>query len=243
MSTPITRRVAPPPSRRLWQLGGVLAVAAVAVAVLVLVSRSGSDHATTSASATEVAAVNDRFAGIPQQGMALGSPKAPVTLVEFADLQCPFCRQFSQGVLPSLIDQYVRTGKLRIEFRNLAFIGPDSQTAALAAAGAAAQNKLWPFIDLFYADQREENTGYVTNAFLRKVASGVEGLDVNRALSDATSARAATQLKAAQALAKQHNVTSTPSFLYGRTGRKLEPLVVDSLSPGSFTGPIGRLAA
>jgi protein-disulfide isomerase len=240
MPTTMSRRVSRGQARRLWQLAGAFAIAACAVAVLIAVSRSGADK-TTPASAAQVTAVNDRFAGIPQQGIALGNPKAPATLVEFADLQCPFCRQFAGNVLPTLVADYVRTGKLRIEFRNLAFIGPDSRTAAQAAAGAAAQNRLWPFIDLFYADQREENTGYVTQGFLRKVAGGVRGLDVDRALSDGTGAQAGAQIAAAQALASQHGVQSTPSFLFGRTGRTLEPLVVDQLSASSFTGPIGRL--
>jgi len=240
MSTATLAGGAPERRRRLWQLGGALAIAACVVAVLIAVSRSGSDQP-ASASAAQVTAVNDRFAGIPQQGIALGNPKAPVTLVEFADLQCPFCREFARSVLPALVADYVRTGKLRIEFRNLAFIGPDSRTAAQAAAGAAAQNKLWPFIDLFYADQRGENTGYVTQGFLRRVAGGVTGLNVDKALSDGTGAKAAAQLTAAQALATRHRVESTPSFLYGRTGATLQPLVVDKLSAASFTGPIGRL--
>jgi protein-disulfide isomerase len=218
-----------------------MAVAAAIVAVLVVVSRAGNDRPATSASATQVHAINARFAGIPQRGIALGSSTAPLTLVEFADLQCPFCREFAQRALPTLVSRYVRTGKLRLEFRNLAFIGPDSRTAARAAAGAAEQNRLWPFIDLFYADQREENSGYVTTGFLRRVAGGVGGLDVDRALSDGAGGRASSQLAAAQALASRHRLTSTPSFLFGRTGGTLEPLVVNELSAGAFTGPIGRL--
>ena len=62
--------------------------------------------------------------GIPQAGVVLGDPNAPVTLVEWADLQCPFCREWSTAAFPALVHDYVRTGKLQIVFRGLAFLGP-----------------------------------------------------------------------------------------------------------------------
>ena len=69
----------------------------------------------------------------PRTGTAIGSPDAPVTLVEFADLQCPFCAQWATDAFPDLVEEYVRPGRLRIEFRGLAFIGPDSEKALRAA--------------------------------------------------------------------------------------------------------------
>jgi protein-disulfide isomerase len=74
--------------------------------------------------------------GIPQHGTTLGAPNAPVTLVEYADLQCPYCAQWALGTFPSLVQDYVRTGKLRIEFRGLEFIGADSDAALRATLAA-----------------------------------------------------------------------------------------------------------
>ena len=51
-------------------------------------------------------------------------------MVEFADLQCPFCAEYTKNVVPTIVNRYVRPGKLRIEFRPLTFIGPDSAKAA-----------------------------------------------------------------------------------------------------------------
>ena len=69
------------------------------------------------------------LAGIPQNGIYLGNANAPVRLVEFADLQCPFCREYTLQTLPQLVQDYVRSGKVRMEFRDLAFLGKDSVTA------------------------------------------------------------------------------------------------------------------
>ena len=96
------------------------------------------------------------FAGIEQQGAALGSPKAPVTLVEYADLQCPYCAQWARDALPTLVEDYVKTGKLRIVFRGLAFIGPDSDKALRTAIAAGEQNHLWDVVHGLYEPGRRE---------------------------------------------------------------------------------------
>ena len=81
----------------------------------------------------------------------LGKPNAPLTLTEFVDPQCPICADTSKATLPTLIKDYVRTGKVKLDARTLHFIGPDSSTAALMAAGAQQQGKLWPFLETLYA--------------------------------------------------------------------------------------------
>ena len=70
--------------------------------------------------------VQTLFKGIPQNGLTLGDPKAPVTMVEYIDLQCPFCQQFETQVMPNIISKYVRTGKVKVEARILAFIGSEA---------------------------------------------------------------------------------------------------------------------
>jgi protein-disulfide isomerase len=214
--------------RRLWTLAAVAGLAAIAVAVLIAISQSGGggDHMTPSVGA------GPRFAGIPQSGATLGRPGAPVTMVEYVDLQCPFCREYTTGVLPTLVDRYVRTGKLRIELRPVAILGGDSERAAAAAGAAANENRLWQFTDAFYLQQGQENTGYVTDGFLRRIAaaSGVSGARVVAAAD--SGAAPGTQ-----------GVESTPSFRLGPTGGTLKPLEVASLEPGSFTGPIDEALA
>ncbi|HMJ04048.1 MAG TPA: thioredoxin domain-containing protein [Conexibacter sp.] len=229
--------------QRIWLLGGALALAAVVVVAIALAT-GGDDRpevrsGETIAGQTEA---NERFAGIAQDGISVGDPRAPVTLVEFADLQCPFCRDYTQQVMPALVD-YVRAGDLRMVFQNVAFIGTDSARGAQMAAAAGRQDKLWQFIDIFYANQGEENSGYVTDDFLRRVGGGVEGLDVDRAMDDRGLPEIQRQLDEAQTEWQSAGFTGTPSFLVGPTGGRLDALEIQSFDAGEFTGAIDRALA
>src|SRR5215207_9733515 len=204
--------------RRMLVLAAVAGASVLAMVTLVLVGgRDGTRPAGVAPSG--VAEVREMLEGLPQDGIALGDPDAPVTLVEFADLQCPFCRDFALQTLPLVVRDYVRAGKLRLEFRALAFLGPDSERAAHTAAGAAAQDRLWNLTDLFYVNQGRENSGYATDAFLDGLLGAIPRLNVERARRDGQTAVADRLLANATALAQRHDIDSTPSFLLGRTGR------------------------
>jgi protein-disulfide isomerase len=238
--------------RRLTILLGVLAAAAVVVVVAIVVSSSGGGSSANKRAAQAVkssgtlpgqkesAAMLD---GIPQQGIYLGNPKAPVHFVEFADLQCPVCREYSLHTLPVLVQDYVRTGKVRMEFRNLSFIGPDSVKLGRLASAAARQNRLWNFADLVYYNQGEENTGYATSAFVDKVTKAA-GLDTAQATSFAASTASKAPLGAANTFADRYGVNSTPSFLVGKRGGGLAkvnagPDDVDTLK-SAIDGMLGK---
>ena len=239
------------PRARSPQLVRLLAVGAAALAVvvtLVVVSQGGSSDSETRApkGGEPVAAVGSsraRFDGIPQQGIALGNPRAPLTMVEFADLQCPFCAQYDRDVLRTIVRRYVRTGKLRLELRVLAFIGPDSVRMARTVEAAGLQDRAWQLVDLIYHNQGRENSGYATDAYLRKLMAGIPDLDGALALRESASAAAASRLTAAQAAADDAGVDSTPSFLLGPTGGRLARLSPSVLDPAAFTGPIDKLLA
>jgi protein-disulfide isomerase len=231
--------------RRLIQLGGALALAAVVVVAIVLATSGGSGKPKLKAGERVPGQRNTAalFAGIPQQGIVLGNPKAPVTFVEFADLQCPFCRQYTETVMPSLVANYVRTGKMKMEFRNVAFLGDDSIRGAQMAEAAGLQNKLWTFADLFYANQGQESTGYVTDDFLRKIGSGVAGLNVAKAMNDRGTAEVQKRMTDAQTLWQSSGFDGTPSFLVGPTGGTLKPLKYTAFELQQFTSKIDPLLA
>jgi protein-disulfide isomerase len=194
--------------RRLWQLGAAAGLALVAVVVAVAVSSSGGT------AKTPAPAKSTLLAGIPEHDGVLGDPKAPVTVTEFLDLQCPICAEASKTTLPTLVNDYVRTGKVKLQARTLHFIGADSSRAAQAAAGAQQQGKLWPFVEAFYAAQGQENSGYVTDGFLRSVAkaAGADPAKVVAATSD-------QGMATADAEAAKLRVNSTPTFVVTKDGK------------------------
>ncbi len=210
-------------------------VAAFFLAVLIVVSvlaivRPGAGAGTSSQGS--VRTVGSEFAGIPEQRTLLGDPKAPATLVEFADLQCPFCAQFARDALPGLLSQWVRPGRLRLDLRLVSIIGPDSRVAARMAGAAALQDRLWPFAELFFLNQGTENSGYVTTSFLSAIAAATPGLDAGKALGARDSAAVTAQLTRAEDSARKLGVSSTPSFFLVRPGRaRVE------LHPTALTAP------
>jgi protein-disulfide isomerase len=168
--------------------------------------------------------------GIPQRGNVLGSPSAPVTLVEYVDLQCPYCQQLETQAMPALIGHYVRTGKVKIELRSLASIGADSQRGRAAAIAAGEQNKLFNFAQILYLNQGSENSGWLNDQMITSAAASIPGFDVSRLLagssSDAVMARAGTFDRQAGA----DRVRSTPTILVGKSGGALRPVALRSPS-------------
>lgn len=219
----------------------------IVVAVLIVgfaVASSGHTSRATAATGAHVADASYSaalLAGIPQHGLVLGSPNAPVRVIEFADLQCPYCDEFSTQALPQLVTQYVRTGKVSIEFRNLSFIGPGSLRAGLVAAGAAQQDKLWNFVDLMYLNQGEENSGYVTPTYLHRLLTAIPGLNASAAERASRTPEAAGSLNAATAAATASGVNATPSFLIARAGHPAHLFQPASLTAGAFTGEFNHL--
>jgi protein-disulfide isomerase len=228
---------------QLVRLGLVGAIALVVVIVAVVVSGgSGSSSASKGGSTAkggggDGAAANALFRGIPQRGVTLGDSKAKATLVEFADLQCPYCKQYSDGALPTVIKRYVRPGTLRYELRLRSFLGPDSVKAAGAAAIAAQQGHLYQFADLFYRRQGEENSGYVTSAFLRGIASST-GVDPAKALAAAAKPSSQPLVAKAEKLASDLGSNSTPAFYLRLANGRYVPVTPQTLAPGAVTQAI-----
>jgi len=235
--------------KRLIQLGSVIgAVVVIVVVIVVATSGGGGSKTKVEKSSTKtpqvVTEVSSLLAGIPQSAATLGKPNAPVTMQYYGDLECPICRQFTEGALKPLIERFVRPGKLKIEYRNLqtATREPETfRTQQVAALAAGKQNKAWYYIELFYHQQGQEDTGYVTEKYLQELAQQVPGLS----LSAWTSARADEQFTNtittdAQA-ANNAGFTGTPSFLIGKTGETGQKYEYSSLSdPSGFEAAIDK---
>jgi protein-disulfide isomerase len=162
--------------------------------------------------------------GIPQDGLTLGDPKAPVLLVEFADLQCPYCREFAATSWPDIVKRYIRTGKVRMELRLVNILGEDSVKANKAVMAAGLQNRMWDASMRFYDVQGQEGSGYVDDRFLMGVLGGVHGLDAARAMRERGSAAVRDELAAVHTLQSRYDVHSTPTLMIGSDFNDLEPV-------------------
>jgi protein-disulfide isomerase len=221
---------------RLTQLGIVVAVVVVVIVGIAIATNSGKTTTVkpgTSTANANVAAVSTLLNGIPQNGNVIGDPNAPVTLKYYGDLECPICKDFTLGVLPALIPKYVRTGKLKIEYHALETatrepeVFKNQQVAALAAG---KQQRAWNFIELFYHEQGEESSGYVTESYLQGLASQVPGLNLATWTTARSNPALANEVTADAQAANQAGFTGTPSFELGKSGGTLQ-----KLEAGTFT--------
>jgi protein-disulfide isomerase len=229
---------APPPVRRkgarasrqasprvLAAAGAVAALIVVGIVLGVLLTRgsssSSTDVPTIGSLATglpEAGEVNDQFKGIPQSGRTLGRADAPVTLVEFIDLQCPYCAAFETQLFPALVSRYVRSGKLKVVIEPWAFIGPDSVRGQSAVLAAAEQNRAFNFASLLYYNQGTENTGWLNDDMVAAVAASIPGLRVHDLLDATGSDAVDAEAKAVDRRATERNVRGTPTLFVGRSG-------------------------
>lgn len=159
-------------------LGVCILAAALLIAGSVVYSlgkKSGSTGDAGTAGTTP-GAVTTKTPELASSDVILGDAKAPVTLFEFADYQCPFCARFYEQAGAQIRDQYIKTGKVKMVYRDFAFLGPESLAAASAARCAADQAKYWEYHDaIFNAEIKDgkENNGNLNQDSFVKLASGL----------------------------------------------------------------------
>lgn len=231
-------------TRRLSILGGVVGIALIAVVVVVVVASGGGKKATPN----DIKEVNARYAGIPQSGITLGEPAAKATIVEYADLRCPFCKDFEEGSMPQIVDELVKTGKAKFVFRNLTILdqaspsGKDSTNAATYSAATSLQNKMYPFNNIFYLQQGDENTDYATESYLKGIANQVTGLDADKAWANRSNPKATNELAKADELSSQNGVTGTPTVFVGSTEADAKKVDLSDLTdPSAIVDAVNAL--
>lgn len=153
----------------------------------------------------------------------LGNPAAPVTMVEFADFQCPFCDRFFKTVEPQIIEKYVKTGKVKFVYRDFAFLGDESEWAASAAECAGEQGKFWQYHDYLYDHQRGENEGAFSGANLKLFAQNL-GLDISAFNACFDSAKYLEKVRKDTSDGRALGVSGTPAnFINGQAITGAQP--------------------
>lgn len=203
-------------------IGGVVAGVAYTVAGKNGSSAKVPSRGTLTNALPGAASGQKLFAGIPQHGNLLGSPTAPATMIEYVDLQCPHCRDFETTVMPTIIRRFVRTGKLKVVARPIAFIGPDSVLGRDAALAAGQQNRMFNFMQVTYYNQGIENTGWLDDAFVQTAAASVPGIDVPRLVNAIGSPAVANQAKAFATQATADRIPGTPALYVGSSHGRLQ---------------------
>jgi protein-disulfide isomerase len=187
---------------------GAAALVVIGLVAASLLLRGGDSEETSGTTTVQPSTLLD---GIPQNRAVLGSPNATVTLIQFEDLQCPVCKRYQEEGFPGVVEEYVKPGKVKLRFVGLAFIGPDSEKALLHVIAAGQQGKLWQMADALYANQGDENSGWVTDELLERLAGDL-GLDYQKLKSDADGPAVLQQANSMAAEAQQRGIPGTPWF-------------------------------
>lgn len=228
-------------SRKWLYLGTAGIAVAVAVALILVSVLGGGTDKSTDAASVDGSATQQLLAGIPQNGTTLGSPDAPVTLVVYEDPRCPFCQQWTLDTFPTLVEDYVRPGSLKIEYRGIPLLGGASVRPLAYVEAAAEQDKLWNVADLMYQHQGAETEAWATDDLLQAIAQAVPGLDADKLFAAMESDAVTQAITKAQNQAVADGIQGTPSFYVGTGADSLESLTVSSLGPDEFTSKIDQL--
>jgi len=148
---------------------------------------------------------------------SLGAADASVVVMEYADFQCPYCKQYHDSVQPKLIEEYVKTGKVRYEYNHFIIIdrnvgGSESRRAAEASQCAADQGRFWDYTEMLFANQGSEGSGAFTDSRLIAFAGSI-GLDAGKFDKCLDSNQFTQAVKADEAEAASLKLTGTPSVL------------------------------
>ena len=143
----------------------------------------------------------------------LGDASSPVTIIEFGDYQCPFCKRWNENVKPSIEKNLIETGKASLIYVDFPIIGPDSITAHAGSYCASEQGLYWKYHDYVYANQGHENDGWANSENLKLLASGIDGLDSGPFNDCLDSKKYEQRVNDNKKIAADTGARSTPTFI------------------------------
>ena len=183
---------------------------------------------------------------IPLAARSKGSPKAPVTVYEMSDFQCPYCKRFAQETFPELERRYIKTGKVRWVYINfpLTHLHPHAVPAGELALCSAKQNGFWPIHDLLF--QYQENWAPLKEAgpFFVSLADSA-GLSKQALLACLQNPETRKSLQAEAEGARRAGANSTPAFyiegglMEGALPVQVFQQILDSVYTAKTAGKLG----
>lgn len=152
------------------------------------------------------------------QNPVLGSPGASYTIFEFGDFQCPSCDYWFKTQGQAVVQGLVDTGQAKLVWRDFIIYNSDSRLAASAAYAAGEQGKFWEFHDLLYANQKQANSGWVTQQLMTSFAQKL-GLNLTQFTESINSGKYNSLIDSNFQAGVQVGVQGTPTFfVVGPTG-------------------------
>ena len=143
----------------------------------------------------------------------LGDPNAPVTIVEFGDYQCPFCKRWNDNTKPAIYENLIATGKASLIYVDFPIIGPDSVKIHAGSYCAADQDLYWQYHDFAYASQGHENDGWANEENVKILASKIIGMDSDKFNECMDSKKYEQRVNDNRKVASESGSRSTPSFI------------------------------
>lgn len=239
-------------NKQLQILAGVVFAALVAVVLVVVIgggggsstkAETGTPEAVEKGDVAGVAETKTLLTGVEQNGLTIGKKDAPIQVLEFIDVQCPFCRDHQLDVQPKLVTELVKSGEAKITLAPIALpmMGPDSEAGRTVLARLADKDKAWDFANLFFFNQGNEGVGYVTDAYLKGLVGAIPGTtpaDASRDNDEATTKK----LDEVDRWQDELGVTGTPSFFVGKTGTDIADFEqVESSGPDASEAIIAKV--
>ncbi|HEY2208417.1 MAG TPA: thioredoxin domain-containing protein [Gaiellaceae bacterium] len=234
-------------------VGGVVLLAVIAIVLGVVLSSGGgggggggtvtkSDlsglpavgNANWSGQLDGASDANALFDGIPQTGLVLGKPSAPVEMEMFIDVQCPFCQDYEVNNLPTVVKDDIKSGKVQLHLQPWAFIGgagSQSFSGRLGLIAASFQNKGYEYAKVLYDNQQPEDTGWLTGRQMALIAASVNGLNLSKWQKSVNGSAVKQIASTVDRLATQAKVQGTPTVLVGCAGGNLQNVTSPTLEP------------
>lgn len=224
-----------------WIVPVSIVLAGIIIAGAVFFSNKGGKANLNNQNNNTTNTASDNNLGVSQNDAIFGDPSAPVTIIEFADYQCPYCAKFVIETQGTIEADFIDTKKAKLVFKDLAFLGPESINASLAAKCAREQGKFWEFHDAIFSTewkeiekvmagqmQTSENNGNLNLNLFKKIAGDL-GMNVDEFTNCYNSKKYENEIKANLEDAKKllGQSVSTPSFIInGKLVQGAQPYTV-----------------